>query len=127
MLTRLKLQRGEGKLLVAMPEIRTRRRRATREPSPPKVSLTSALEAPRVLSLAKIEEVQAAPKVELESIAIMLGVGEIEGRSEKDDFKKYFNDIKRMVKVMFDAFTAGMEGEGSNPPHGVGTSDDMKD
>ena len=60
MLTRLKLQRGEGKLLVESPEIRTRMR-ATRAPSPPKVPLTGALEAPQVLSLvAKIEEVKFA-------------------------------------------------------------------
>ena len=57
-------------------------------PSPPEVSLTTALEAPPVLPQeAKIEEVQA-PKAELESIAIMSGVGETEGHSEEDDVKK---------------------------------------
>ena len=44
----LKLQRGEGKLFVASLKVRTRRRRATRAPSPPKVSLTTALEAPQL-------------------------------------------------------------------------------
>ena len=57
----------------------------------------------------------------------MSSVGEIEGHSEEDDVKRDFNDIKRMVKIMFDAFTAGMAGEGSKPPHGEGTSDDKKD
>ena len=89
MLIRLKLQRGEGKLLVASPEVRTKRRRATRAPSPPKFPLTAALEEPQVLSQEDgIEEVQVAPKAELESIAIMSGVGETEGYSEEDDFKK---------------------------------------
>ena len=32
-----------------------------------------------------------------------------------------------MVKIMFDAFTVGMEGEGSKAPHGEGNSDDKKD
>ena len=71
MLTRLNLQGGEGKFLVSSPKVRTRRRRATRPPSPPKVSFPVALEAPQGLSLVEIEEVQAVPKVELESIAIM--------------------------------------------------------
>ena len=87
MLTRLKLQKGEGKLLVASPDIRTKIRRATRSPSSPKVPLIAALEAPQVLSQeAEIEEVHIAQEVELieevqafevelESIAIMLGVG----------------------------------------------------
>ena len=80
MLTRLKLQRGEGKrgkgkLLVSSPEVRTRRRRAIRPPSPPKVSLPATLEAPQVLSRVDIEEVQVALEAELEYIAIMLGFG----------------------------------------------------
>ena len=66
-----------------------------------------------------IEEVQASES-KLESIAIMSGVGETKGHSEEDDVNKYFNNIKRMVKIMFDAFTAGMEGEGSKPPYGEG-------
>ena len=64
-----------------------------------------------------IEEVQAS-EVELESIAIMLGVGETQGHLEEEDVKRYFKDIKRMVKVMLDVFTAWMAGEGSKPPHG---------
>ena len=32
-----------------------------------------------------------------------------------------------MVKIMFGAFIIERVGEGSNPPHGEGTSDDKKD
>ena len=59
MLTRLKLQKGEGKLLVASPEIRTRRKRAKRASSFPKIPFIVALEEPQFLSQeAEIEEVQ---------------------------------------------------------------------
>lgn len=71
MLARLKLQRGEGKLLVANPEVIPKRRRAKRPQSLPKVSILAALEAPQVLPSVKIEEVQAVPEAELESKAIM--------------------------------------------------------
>ena len=60
--------------MAASPEVRTRRGRATRPQYPPKFSLPTALESPQVISLVVIEEVQEAPEVELESIAIMLGV-----------------------------------------------------
>ena len=55
------------------------------------------------------------------------GVGETEGHSEEDDVKRDFNDIKRMVKIMFDAFIVRMAGEGFKPAHGEGTLDDKKD
>ena len=59
MLTRLKLQRGEGNLLVVSPEIRPRRKRAEKASSSPKSPLKFSLEAPQVLSPAvEIEEVQ---------------------------------------------------------------------
>jgi len=48
MLTRLKLQRGEGKLLVENIEVMPRRR-ATKPQSPPIVPIPTALEAPQVL------------------------------------------------------------------------------
>ena len=57
----------------------------------------------------------------------MSSVGETQGHSEEDDVKRDFNDIKMMVKIMFDSFTVGMAREGSKPPHGQGTSDDKKD
>ena len=112
-LIRLKLQKGEGKLLVASPEIRTRRRRAKRASSSPKISLIGTLEERQVLSQeAEIEEVQfvqefelieevQASKFELESIAIMPGFGETKGNSKENDVNKNFNDINRMVKIMF--------------------------
>ena len=50
MLTRLKFQRGEGKLLVFSPEIRTRRNKAEKESYSPKFPLKAALEAPQFLS-----------------------------------------------------------------------------
>ena len=139
MLTRLKFHKCEGKLLVASLDIRRRRRRDTRAPSSPKFPLITTLEEPQFLSQeTEIEEVQIAqeaklieevqaPAYELESIAIMSSVGEREGHSEEDDVKREFNDINRIVKIMFDAFTVGMEGEGFKPPHGEGTSDGKKD
>ena len=90
-LTGLKLHKGEGKLLVASPEIRTRRRRAERASSSPKIPLIAALEEPQFLSQeVEIEEVQfvqeaelieevQASEVEPESIAIMSGVEETQG------------------------------------------------
>ena len=57
----------------------------------------------------------------------MPGVGENKGHLEEDDVKREFNDIKRMVKIMSDAFTIGMARECSKPPNGEGTSDDKKD
>ena len=81
MLTRLKLQRGEGKLLVASPNIRTRERRDARAPYPPKFPLIASLEEPQVLSQeSEFKEVQA-PVSELESIAIMSSAGQTRGHS----------------------------------------------
>ena len=117
MLTRLKLQRGEGKLLVATPEVRTRRRRATRPPSPPKVSLQDALEAPQVLSLDEIEEVQVAPEVELESISIMPRVGDTKGISEEEAYKKDFYELTERVRILFEERSTRMVEENSKSPH----------
>ena len=82
MLTRLKFQRGEGKLLVVSPNIRKRRKRDEKASSSPKFPLKAALEAPQVPSpVVEIKEVKIAQEVqaldvELESLAIMLVVGE---------------------------------------------------
>ena len=76
--------------MVSSPEIRTKRRRATREPSPPNVSLIVALEAPQVLSLFEIDEVQFAPESELDSIAIMSVFGETGGLSERKHTKSLY-------------------------------------
>ena len=102
MLTRLKLHTSEGKLLVASIDIRTKIRRDTRSPSSPKFPLITALKEPQVLSQEyEIEEVQVVQevelieevqesKVELESIAIMSGVGETQKHSEEEYVKRYF-------------------------------------
>ena len=126
-LARLKLQRGEGKLLVSSPKVRTRRGRATRAPSPPKVSLPTALEAPQVISLAEIEEVQVAPKAELESIAIISGFGETEGLSEEEACKKAFYGLTERVKILFEERSTRMVGENSKSPHGEGTLEEKND
>ena len=56
MLIRLKMQKGEGKILVATLEVMPRRRRATRPQSPPsKVPIPAALETPQVLPSTEIE------------------------------------------------------------------------
>ena len=85
MLTRLRLQRGEGKLLISSPEVRTRRNKAEKASSSPKGPLKTALEAPQISSPSvEIEEVQIvqevevieevqSTEVELESKAIMSG------------------------------------------------------
>ena len=115
MLTMLKLQRGEGKLLVVSLEIRTRRKRAERELSSPKVPLKASLEAPLVVSpTVEIEQVQIAQEAEvieevqtskeLESLAIMLVYEETHEHSEEEDVKRDFKEMQRMVKVMYEAF-----------------------
>ena len=66
MLTRLKLQRGEGKLLVVSPDIRRRINRAKKESSSPKFPFKTTLEAPQVPSPAvEIEEVHISQEVEV--------------------------------------------------------------
>ena len=84
MLTRLKLQREKGKLLVATPEVMPRRRRATRPQSPPKVPIPVALETPQFLPSIEIEEVKVVPEAELESKSIMSGARETEGISKEE-------------------------------------------
>ena len=79
--------------MVVSLEIRTRIKRAERAPSSPKLLLKFSVEAPQFLSpVVEIEEVQAS-EVELESLAIMSGVGETHGHSEEEYFKRDFKDI----------------------------------
>ena len=73
-----------------------------------------------------IKKVQVS-EVEIESLEIILGVGETHGHSKKEEVKRDFKGIHRMVKNMFDAFTVERAGEGSKPPHGEGSSDGKKD
>ena len=66
MLTRLKLQRGEGKILDFSLDIRKRRKRAEKASSSPNIPLKAAHEAPQVPSPSvEIEEVQIAQEVEV--------------------------------------------------------------
>ena len=92
MLTRLKLQRGEGTFLVATPEVMPRIRRATRPKSPPpKVLIPATLETPQVFPSIDIEEVQVVLIYEPKSLTIMSGERELEGpSSEEEEFKKSF-------------------------------------
>jgi len=129
MLTRLKLQKGEWKLLVATAEVMPRRRRATRSQSPPpKVPIPTALETPQFFASTEIEEVQAIPISEPESITIMSIEREPEGPSSKEEeFKKAFYTLTEMVKVLYEERNTRMVGESSKPPHGEGSSEDKKD
>ena len=70
MLTKLRLQRGEGKLFVASPEIMKRRKRAEKESSSPKGTLKATLEAPQIPS----------PTVEIEEELIAQEVKPIDSR-----------------------------------------------
>jgi len=98
MITRLKLQRGEGKLLIASPKIRTRRKKAEKASSSPKGPLKVAPESPQLPSPSvEIEEAQIAQEVEViaevqlvqisepKSIAIMFREKENEGPSLEEE------------------------------------------
>lgn len=119
-LIRLKLQKGEGKLLVATPKVILRRRRATRPQSPPpKVPISVAHETPQVFPSTEIEEVKAIPISELESTAIMSReIGPKGPSSEEEEFKKAFYTLTEMVKVLYEERNTRMVGESSKPPHG---------
>ena len=128
-LTRLKLQKGEGKLLVATPKVMPRRRRATRpQYPPPKVPIPAALETPQFLSSTEIEEVQSIQIFEPQSIAIMSGERDPEGpSSEEEEFKNAFYTLTEMVKFLYKEKNTRMVGGSSKPPHGEGSSENKKD
>ena len=66
MLTRLRLHRGEGKLLVASPEIRKRRKKVEHASSSPKGPLKETLEAPLIPSpVVEIERKLIAQEAEV--------------------------------------------------------------
>ena len=92
MLTRLRLQRGEGKLLIASPKFRTRRKKVEIVASLPKAPLKATLEAQEELITQEaevVEEIQAA-EIELESKAKMSGHEGAHENSEEEDVKKEF-------------------------------------
>ena len=134
MITRLILERGEWKLLVASANIRTRIKRFDKESSSPKEPLKYSLEAPQVPSPSvEIEEVQIAQeaeviegvqatKVELESKAKISSYEETHENFEEEDVKRDFKEMQRMVKVMYEAFIAEKTREFSKPPDGEGSS-----
>ena len=102
MLTMLKLQKGEGNLLVSTPQVIPRRRRTRRPPSP-KVPIPTTLETPQVLPSTEIEEVQAVPIFEPESTTIMSGERDTDGpSSEEEEFKKDLFTLTEIVKVLYE-------------------------
>lgn len=128
MLTRLKLQRGEWKLLVATPKVMPKRRRATKTQSPTlKVPIPAAFETPQVFPSIEIEELQTIQISKSESIDIMSGEIEFGGpSSEEEYFKKDFYTLTEMVKVLYEERNTRMVGESSKLPHGEGSSEDKK-
>ena len=118
MLTRLRLQRGEGKLLIASPKVRKRRKKDEKASSSPKGPLKATLEAPQipyptveiegeliVQEVEVVEEIQSA-EIELESTAKMSGHEGTHENSEEDDVKREFKEMQIMVKFMYESFMA---------------------
>ena len=99
MLTRLKLKRGDGKL-VESPAIGSRGRRA------------------RLPNYSK----STHPQVEFESSVNMYHEGEPIMIEEERSFKKEFFDMVEMVKVLYEERNLRMQGESSRPPRGEGSS-----
>ena len=98
MLTRLKLKRGEGKL-VRSPEVGSRGIRARLPQSPPPV----------------------LPQIVVEASASMLH-GELANMSEDNKvFRKAFFDMTEMVKVLYEDRNSRLQGESSKPPKGEGS------
>ena len=81
MLTKLKLKRGEGKLVGAGSLVRARRRRAQLPQSPPQDSPQIAVEA---------------------SIRISLEGGNDNMSEDEKAFRKAFFDMTKMVKVLYE-------------------------
>jgi hypothetical protein len=94
MLTRLKLTKGEGQLVE--PSSQLSRRRNIKSPQ------DSRIYSP---SMAHKESHGTLP-------------------SEEEKFRKYFYDMTKMVKVLFEEINARLQGEISNPPKGNGGSGD---
>lgn len=100
MLIRLKLKRGEGKL-VESPEVGSRGRRARLPQSPPPV----------------------LPQVVVESLVSMSHEGEPTNMTEDEKvFRKAFFDMTEMVKVLYEERNIRLQGERSKPPNGEGYS-----
>ena len=97
MLTRLKLKRGEGNLVVSSPQVRSSKRREQLPQSPPQIS----------------------PQVAPEALEITSHEGELENMLEYEkDFRKSFFDMTKMVKVLYEERNTRLQGESSNPQKG---------
>lgn len=100
MLTRFKLNRGEGKL-VEGPEVGTKTRRERLPQSPPPV----------------------LPQIAVEASASMSHEGEPTNMLEDENvFRKDFFDMKKMVKILHEERNTRLRGESSKPPKGEGSS-----
>lgn len=101
MLTRLRLKRGEGKLVRTSSQIGTRTRRAHLPQSPPMVS----------------------PKVVPEALVSISHEGGLDNISkDENSFKKEFLDMTHMVKVLYEDRNSRLKGESSWPSKGEGSS-----
>jgi len=100
MLTRLKLKRGEGKL-VETPEVGSRRRSARLPQSPPRVLSQVAVET----SLSMSHEGELTNMIEDEKV-----------------FRKALFDMTKMMKFLYEERNTRLQGESSKPPKGEGSS-----
>ena len=99
MLTRLKLKRGEGKLVVTSAQVRSRIRRASLPQAPP----------------------QMLPQISVEASASMSHEGRIDNMlDDENSFRKAFFDMTEMVKVLCEERTSRLQGESSKPSKGEG-------
>ena len=99
-LTRLKLKRGEGKL-VESPEFESRRRSASLTQSPPPVQ----------------------PQIVVEASVSMSNEGEFANMTEDEKvFRKNFFDMTEMVNVLYEERNTKLQGERSKPPKEEGSS-----
>ena len=97
MLTRLKLKRGEGNLVVVSPQVRSRTRREKVPQSPQQIS----------------------PQIVPEASVVRAHEGEPNNMSEDENtFRKSFLDMTQMVKVIYEERNTRLQGERSNPPKG---------
>ena len=100
LLTRLKLKRGEGNLVVAGPQVGTRTRRAHLPQSPPQIS-------PQIIS-------QASTSMPHEG-------GPDNMLEDEKAFRKSFFNMTQMVKFLYEERNTRLQGESSKPPKGEGS------
>ena len=92
-LTRSKLKRGEGKLVVASPQVRSRERIASLPLAPPPI----------------------LPQIAVEASKSMSHEGGTDNMSDEENtFKKYFFDMTEMVKVLYEERNSRLQGQSSD-------------